>query len=421
MGKKILFIMLELDSASGICVQNVARELSARGYEIHILTKSPERDPRPYFTEYGALVHAVTAGWLDRIRFRFAKASNPPGKMLCRFATLAERAKVVLCYPTWPLKDFGFCHRLVKKAKKMMRHEAFDAVIPSYNTVDALIAANEVKKENTSISYIPYMLDAFYGGQTPRLMSEKRKKSKALVWETRLFSRADGIVMMKPARDCYLRDEIAPDYLSRTVFLDLPMLCKIHPQERSEREETVFLFAGSMPRNIRDPQHLLALFQSIGEPNWRLWFVGPSDFESVIDTAAASDPRIRRIGRVSHAEAQRYMADADYLVNIGNTLAYMVPSKIFEYMSFQKPIISTVKVPGDPCVPYLNLYGRALLLNEKDTVTDNAALLRAFVKETKADAATVPVGELIREGMPLHPNTPAAFADYIQQLLNGKA
>ena len=417
MGKRILFVMVDLDSASGICVQNVARELSARGHEIHILTKSPEYNPKPYLTEYGARVHAVTSGWLDRVRWKYKDVDGLCGKAVCRLAVLLERVRVVLCYPTWPLKDFGFCRRLVKQAKKIAREEHVDIVIPSYNTIDSLIAAKSVKNEYPKILYIPYMLDAFYGGQKPRLMSEDRKRKKALAWEKRLFARADGIVMMKPAQGAYARDGISPEYLARTVFLDLPMLHRRNLPVETLRltDRKVFLFAGSMPRNIRDPQFLLDVFRTAADSDWQLWFVGPSDFESVIDAAARSDSRIRRIGKVSYDQAVAYMASADFLVNIGNTLAYMVPSKIFEYMSFGKPMISTVKIPEDPCLPYLNLYEKALVLDEQGTVSENAEKLRRFVQTLEQDRSDR-VTALTEPGMPLYANTPAAFADYIQSM-----
>lgn len=415
MGKKILFIMMDLDSASGICVQNVARELASRGHEIHILTKSPKKDPKPYVTEYNGKVTSVPAGFLERVRAGYKSVEGAFGKSVYRIAVLAERAKVVLCYHTWPLKDYGLSRRLTKEALKLAREECIDMVIPSYNTVDALIAADAVKRENPRIQYIPYMLDAFYGGQTPRLMSEKQKRKKAFAWENRLFSRADGIVMMKPAQEVYRQDGLQPAYLEKTVFLDLPMLNvgNLPVTNRKKEKETVFLFAGSMPRNIRDPQHLLDLFRSVPEPDWRLVFVGPSDFESVIDAASASDPRIQRIGPVSHQQAVAHMASADYLVNIGNNLAYMVPSKIFEYMSFGKPVISTVKIPNDPCLPYLKQYGNALALEEWASVSENGNKLRQFVHNAPPSPNTS-VSALTEPGAPLYANTPAAFADFIQ-------
>ena len=46
------------------------------------------------------------------------------------------------------------------------------------------------------------------------------------------------------------------------------------------------------------------------------------------------------MGRVSHTVAIQYMSEADFLLNIGNSISSMVPSKIFEYISTGKPIIS---------------------------------------------------------------------------------
>lgn len=424
MSKKVLFLVTELDSASGICVQNVARELVSRGDCVYILTKSVNPSRKPVPASCGAQVYSVSGTWIDRVRSKYRDSKSVFGKTFYAAATAAERLGVVLCYPIWPLKDLFYCFRFGKKARHLASLLEIDAVIPVYNTIDALIAADSIKKANPRILYIPYLLDSFYGGQTPRLMSEDRKRRKALRWEKKLFARADGIVMMKSARGCYAQDGITPEYLRKTEFLDIPMLCAKEKKEQTspeEKKETVFLFAGSMPRNIRDPQHLLQVFSRTDAPHWRLHMIGFGDFDSTIDDMAKKDPRIRRLGRVSHDEAMEAMEHADYLVNIGNTLSYMVPSKIFEYMAMDKPIISTYKISDDPCLPYLSLYPKAIALDERESLDVNARKLMEFVSEMEKSRGT---GEsvlgLTRPGMPLYANTPDAFAAYLQGIFDDR-
>lgn len=419
MSPKVLFLVYDLDSASGICVQKVAAELKERNFDVFILTKSLSE--QPYQTQYGATVYSVLPDMLELWREKLTRRGGAAAKMLNRLVTLAIRARVVLCYPVWPLNSLLFSRRFTSKAKQIAAKQQIDAVIPVYNTVDALIAADAIKQEMGQLKNIPYLLDAFYGGQTPKLMSEKKKRQKALRWEKKLFARADGIVMMQSAKSSYTQDGISPEYLERTVFLDIPMLTVSAGHmafSRKNSADRVFLFAGSMPRNIRDPQALLDIFRSTAEPDWQLHLVGSSDFEDMIDTAAKKDHRIHPIGRIPYAQAQERMQSADYLVNIGNTLSHMVPSKIFEYMSYNKPIISTYKIPEDPCLPYLKLYHKALLLDESESPQKNAQLLRQFVMQVeKEEQGSADVFRLAKPGMPLYNNTPSAFADYLETQL----
>lgn len=420
MSKKVLFLVYDLDSASGICVQKVASELYHRNMEVFILTKSSEIR-QPYDAPYGAKVYSVLSDTLDRWKEQLEGKDSGISRVMSKLVTLAIRARVVLCYPVWPLNSFSFSRRFAAAAKKIAQEKNIHAVIPVYNTIDALIAADALKKENVHIKNIPYLLDAFYGGQTPKLMSEKKKRKKALWWEKKLFHHADGVVMMRSAQNSYGQDGIAPAHLEKTVFLDIPMLCldsKIHEVKSTGQGNGVFLFAGSMPRNIREPKALLNIFQAVEEPGWQLHLAGNSDFEDMIADAARTDPRIHRLGRIPYAEAQRRMEQAQFLVNIGNTLSYMVPSKIFEYMSFNKPIISTYKISDDPCLPYLRLYGKACLLDEREDPRKNAAILREFVQKMEMDVRQgSSVFELAQPGMPLYENTPAAFADFLIKIM----
>ena len=57
----------------------------------------------------------------------------------------------------------------------------------------------------------------------------------------------------------------------------------------------------------------------------------------------------------------------------------MIPSKIFEYFSFEKKIIHFYKDDNDTCIPYLKKYPYALLIDERDNFEDNLNKLLDFL------------------------------------------
>ncbi len=121
---------------------------------------------------------------------------------------------------------------------------------------------------------------------------------------------------------------------------------------------------------------------------------------------------IQIFGSVSHEEALEVLDQADIFINIGNNTPHMIPSKIFEYMSYGKPIISTCPIENEPCVPYLRQYSLALLLSEDLSRAErDARTVDRFI----SDCAGKKVGFDATEAM-LYRNTPRAFAETIDGL-----
>ena len=170
---------------------------------------------------------------------------------------------------------------------------------------------------------------------------------------------------------------------------------------------------GSLPAGIRSPEYFLEVFSRITSGAYALIFVGTCDC-AVLNGWAARDGRIRVIGRCAHEEAERYEDEADVFLNLGNTNTRMTPSKIFEYMSWGKPIISTAPIDDEPSIPYLRRYGHALILHEDYTTLQEAAdRVAAFTASDQGvTAATGTLGRIFRD------NTPQAFADAVENEIN---
>ena len=51
---------------------------------------------------------------------------------------------------------------------------------------------------------------------------------------------------------------------------------------------------------------------------------------------------------------------SNFLLNIGNSTTYQLPSKIFEYMITQKPILNLIYDSNDLTIPILEKYNASL-------------------------------------------------------------
>jgi len=107
------------------------------------------------------------------------------------------------------------------------------------------------------------------------------------------------------------------------------------------------------------------------------------------------------------------LAQVHIFVNLGVNSNTLVASKIFEYMSFGKPLIETYLRLDDANLFYLKKYPLAFLLDERCTeVATQAAALRQFIEQNAHKH--VPYEEIA----PLfYKNTPDAYVQQIKKLL----
>lgn len=417
--KKILFIVTESRSANGICVKAVMDELTDRGNEVFCLTNRELGDGKSDDVRNGVTYSTVKPRLCYRLDAR--AASLPKGSKRRRLISLMSfalnKAKLVLTYPTWPLISPAYAGRIYRKAKSICKTQGIDTVIPIYTQIDTLIAAEKIKRKLPDVEYVPYFLDAFSGGYGPKVFSKEWTVKRGLKWEAKLLPRADKIVMMRSVIPHYEKYKDKITYYDKIRFLDLPLFkptesCVEAKKDRAEGEERVtdLLFVGSIPAHIRDPRYFIELFGKLDDPALRFTIIGTSTCESYLEEAARKDERIRLVGRVDHKAALASMSSADALVNLGNNDPKMTPSKIFEYMSCGKPIISTAPIENEPSKVYLENYPCKYIIDERKPIEEHIEPLKRFLSETRGASVNA---ERLSEIFCL--NTPAAFAECISE------
>jgi hypothetical protein len=196
-------------------------------------------------------------------------------------------------------------------------------------------------------------------------------------------------------------------------ILDIPMLqenhdvCKIKQKENGGR--VALLFVGSINPTVRNPRTIIEVLTLLSDTNIQCEFVGniscPELFEPL---KKIYGERLVFTNFIAHDEVVLKIAKADILLNIGNLVSTMVPSKIFEYMSYGKPIISTFEIDQEPSCKYLSMYPLSLLLDGRDDIEKNTELLKNFIR--KNCNKTLEFKEIKQR---YYLNTPQAFADLI--------
>lgn len=420
---KYLFIVTEINSANGICTEAVMKALAEQAdNEIFCISNKEYKTPG-YKVECGIRYYSVKPRLIYRMS-SYLSACHQKGKKAALVALvmkLISKAKLAVTIPIWPWISPLYTYRIYKLAKKLCMENEIQCIVPVYTQIDTLIAASILKKKNSRISYVPYFLDSLSGGIGLRVLSAEKTIKKGLKWEERLLCSADEIIVMESSRQHHQKFSTDKPYYSRINYFDIPLFCSRNDEEYQDTEYILkpgavnIVYVGTLPAGIRSPEYIINVFRKLKGDKWQMWFVGCDDC-SVLNKAAQSDDRIHIVGRCSHKKALMYEAGADILLNIGNTNSNMTPSKIFEYMSFAKPIISTCAIKGDSAERYLKKYPAALLLDE--TSADFAA--EAEKTEKFIDKAKYIKFDYDELKKIYYHNTPQAVVDLLGKLNDEK-
>lgn len=383
----VLFIVTESTSANGICALSVAKAMLKRGDEVSCIVNREYGDKIVYIkdgiqfiTVSPRMVYAISS--LISGKKDLSRLSR---KYLGIISWIINKVELFFSLPTWPVISRSYARRIFNSIKELGADKKLDIIVPVYTQIDTVIAANRYKKQcDKSVIVIPYFLDSLAAGYGPKMMSKKWVEKRGLKWERKLLQDVDHIVMMKSSEHFYDKHQNDLPYYRKISFLDLPLFMPV-PYEGTAniKEKKEILYVGTIPGHIRNPKYLLETFSRLERSNVTLTIIGPSTCETLIAEYVNKDSRITRIQSVPHEEAIKRIQDADILLNLGNNITTMTPSKIFEYISTGKPIISTAPIPEEPCIPYLKKYGNSIVLYENRAIDESVKMLETFIQSAR--------------------------------------
>ena len=400
---KIVVAVLQSFSANGLCARAVIDELMRRGHEVTWVCNREIDD-------------SVSLPFVDYARIRprsidYLLARFEGNRLATKIAIAVNRVGMLRALRSWPLISKRYSKR-VSRAVVAASLDA-DVVIGAYTQIDAIIASHEAKKGNPRLRFIAWYLDSFTGGYGPRFLDAEEIEQRGKRWNRQLLENADAVVAMESSRRFHEEHCCDEPWFDKLRFLDLPLLDINEtlglPLNAEPSKTKIIVYAGTLPEGIRSPEFFINVLSFIPDESIRVLFVGDETNRTLIE-ARAKDGRIEMRGRVPHKEASRLLASADFLLTLGNRLANMTPSKIFEYMALRKPIIATYPIDSEPSLPYLERYGDALMLDERGDPSAAAAQLVGYLD---ADHEPISFDELKTR---FWNNTPSAFCDLVETI-----
>lgn len=369
-------------SPNGICTQKIAVEMKRNSYDIEIITKKNLLNQKSCEKMDDITLHRLNIGILDNL---LLLANKKDINFLKQIMSVIFKIKGALFGIVWPLLSPIMVFKYYFKAKKIKNNKDIDMVICVYKQIEAVLAGILLKMKYPNVKLVIYTLDSISGSHIPTILRNENISKKSITrWENIIFKYSDYILMMKSHKEYYKCNRFNK-FRKKFRYLDIPLLnieenkCKI---EYKKNNYLNMVFTGSMSNYTANPKYFINLLNYIENLNFIFNIYGniEPEIEKYIKQSKLFNKKIILHGKVDHETAVKKQKEADILINFGNSNPCMIPSKIFEYISTLKPIISLTYSHEDSSLEYIRKYNNHLIINEiEKTLQENSELLINFL------------------------------------------
>lgn len=417
--KKILFLINSMPatfSANVLCDERIIAEIKKDNHvEIHCLCYKQHENDKSEEVRGNVYIHRIK----DKAMILHVGALENPqqgkSKKIHRFQKIIMRVKQATLVPIYPIYEPFRILRLFHYAKKLQLHIGLDMIVAEHNGLDTLIAGFLMKRWCPHIKFVPIFWDSLAGGFYAKYLPKNYAIARRCSLEKRILVSCDNAIMMQSheAKTKELWNEM--NFYRKIVFLNIPYLTKPENGDLDFKladSKINIVFAGSL--STRDPSYIISLFSLLRRKDVCVWFFTAEYYHNKLHALIPKEADCFVIhSYVPHGALQSILTNADFFLNIGVLNPNAISGKIFEYMSYGKPIISTYSIDDEACIPYLKKYGRSLLVDERKPPEENVSDLNKFIDECRTKPFSY------EEVAALFPqNTPQAYAKLIEKYLN---
>lgn len=344
------------------------------------------------------------------------RATNRISKI---FDTILFRLRQIVLIPIYPIAHPFLQKRLNETATKLCKEYHIDTVICVSFPFESVVAGNDIKNKLPQIQFVPYLIDAYACGTPPKYLPRKYSNWRREAYEKKMLSNADMIIAMESGKSYYERKGYAENikYLNPAFFVDNMFSSSFDKNDSaiSNNEIITIVYSGYLYLPDRDPTFIIRALSSVPKYKFRLQFVGRSEVNNIIEKEKKEvDYEISCSGHVEHDELNKILNNADIFLHLGVSNSNAISGKIFEYMSYGKPIIALYFDDDEAALPYLKKYPLSCCINTRKTsFTEAGKIISDFIKSCNGKTISLKeVKELF------YTSTTGAFVHEIEMLMD---
>ena len=366
-------------SANGICAEKVMECLLNDG-EVSCISWDDNEE------QTGIKRYKISRKPWEEFSRKIIKKNNILSRVILIIARCLYFIKRMCLMYMWPVDSIRCARNFYHKADELIRNERITHVIAVSFPGETVLAMKWLKKRyKDKIKTILYPLDVTIEGKATKGIIEKvlsRLGGKRFLRNCGKY--ADAIMVLENAQDLFYKSFSEQEH-GKFIICGIPLLqqtdwskYQVHPKEN----DVHIIFGGNLIAGMREPTILLDTLDSLDLPQNR---------NIVFDLFGQMDKTLKDLwndrfcnlcivehGWVKEETLNEALINADILLSVGNSEKYLIPSKLFKYMTTGKPILHFLSTEKDPCIPYLNCYKNSFMVN-KDNLDNTKKELTDFV------------------------------------------
>lgn len=212
-------------------------------------------------------------------------------------------------------------------------------------------------------------------------------KKKIIDNQTNFFNSFSKIFCLNDVVE-ELASYIPQDIINKIVSLRHPMIREYNTNlvkdDNNEDNQTIrFLYGGGLDRKQRNPEKVIQLMSGVASRENILFTIfSYGNYQERLKALEKSNFFLQVYPPIDSEQFKSEMIKSDFLISIGNKESDIIPSKIFDYISSQRPIVHFAQSKDDKYFKILKEYPYALILNLYKLDKSESELL-TFVEKYK--------------------------------------
>ena len=184
-----------------------------------------------------------------------------------------------------------------------------------------------------------------------------------------------------PSMPAIITDDIQSGYGKKRT------LDQLNNSHTGDERRISCVFTGLFYSGVREPFFMMRLFEKLHEfdPMIEVYVLGMIYDTDISDFIRQNSDWFYYCDRQPQEICDRAQHEADFLINVGNMVPNMVPSKVMQYISTRKPIINLYHLKGDVVENYLADYPIEIslyyddYLREDEQSSNTVEVLKRFI------------------------------------------
>lgn len=402
--KKVLFLTYNYPyghfGPSDNCSVKIMKALvDSGGYEVHNVSYSGSK--QNYYIEDGIITHQLPFPEAKRIRSRFL-----------------IHLQLILSLPIYPLVRPYSCYRLYRSTRNLIRNEHFDLVVCQCNPEESLWTGTLLKKYGHIDKLMVIFWDNIYGKLPQRVISKRFAISRQRWAEGIVAKYADHLVSLYPIKPFHDKYGELPEAMGKRVYLGIPSVIRPKPMLSTIKHSAIadgkinILFSGTIFRN-NYVEYLIELLNTTPiAPNINLIFFQrgvSSDSWNILKEKFQGSMFVS--GWIPLQELLSIYPKVDFFMSYPG-YPTSIRSKLFEYVSFGKPLIVLFDDDSDVNVPTFSVYPAFHCIDVRKSVSENVTNVAEYIMES--NGKSIPFEDVERLFLK---DSPKAFVELINDIV----